>query len=173
MLSHPIEHIEKCIYLVREHKVMLDSDLATLYCVSTKRLNEQVRRNKDRFPEDFMLQLTIKEVGHLRSRTATSSLYHGGRRYLPFAFTEHGAVMLASVLNSPVAVSVSIQVVRAFVRLREMISAHKELVGKFDILDLEVQNHTQQIQNIFETLQKLQEFEEPPAKPPRRIGFLT
>ena len=122
----PVERIESRILLIRGHKMMLDSDLAELYRVSTKRLNEQVKRNKGRFPADFMFQLTVDETRALRSQFATSNRGRGGRRYRPFAFTEHGAVMLASVLNSPVAVQASIQVVREFVKLREMLGTHKE-----------------------------------------------
>lgn len=114
---------------------MLDNDLAALYGVTTKRLNEQVKRNRKRFPEDFMFQLTSQEAQSLRSQFATSNETRGGRRYLPFAFTEHGAVMLASVLNSPIAVAASIQVVRAFIRLRSILAAHKELARKIDALE--------------------------------------
>src|SRR5436190_2210883 len=121
----PSDRIERQIYFFRGHKVMLDTDLA-LYGVSTKRLNEQVKRNRDRFPEDFMFQLTEEEAITLRSQIATSNK-RGGRRTLPYVFTEHGAVMLASVLNNPIAVRASVQVVRAFVRLREMLATHKEL----------------------------------------------
>ncbi len=112
---------------------MLDSDLAMLYGVSTKRLNEQVKRNRKRFPKDFMFQVSSQESGELlRSQIATSNGEHGGRRYLPHVFTEHGAVMLASVLNSSVAIEASIEVVRAFVRLRSILAAHKELARKLE-----------------------------------------
>jgi len=120
-----VEQIESRIFLIREQKVMLDQDLAELYGVETKRLNEQVRRNSERFPEDFMFQLTDEEFANLKSQFATSSW--GGRRKLPYAFTEHGAIMAASVLNSPRAVEASVQVVRAFVRLRQMLSTNAEL----------------------------------------------
>src|SRR5262245_59227927 len=126
----PVDQIESRILLVRGHRVMLDSDLAELYRVSTKRLNEQVKRNRGRFPADFLLQLSIEEAQALRSQTATSKGGRGGRRYRPYAFTEHGAVMLATVLNSQVAVQASIQVVRAFVQLRELLSTHRELAKK-------------------------------------------
>src|SRR5438445_7242904 len=112
----PVERVEQNILLLRAHKVMLDADIAALYGVSTKRLNEQVKRNRDRFPKDFMFQLNEAEAILLKSQFATSK-QRGGRRTLPYAFTEHGAVMLASVLNSPVAIQASVQVVRAFVRL--------------------------------------------------------
>ncbi|HET6992393.1 MAG TPA: ORF6N domain-containing protein, partial [Bacteroidia bacterium] len=121
---------DSMIYLIRGHKVMIDEDLARIYGVTTKRLNEQVKRNLDRFPKDFMFQLTEKEIISLRSQFATSNEGKGGRRYAPYVFTEHGAVMLASVLNSPVAIKASIQVVKAFVRLREMLIANKELAEK-------------------------------------------
>ena len=109
---------------------MLDADLARIYGVTTKRLNEQVKRNRDRFPEDFAFQLSPQECRILRSQFATSSSAHGGRRYRPYVFTEHGALMLASVLNTPVAVHASVRVVRAFVRLREMLGTQKELARK-------------------------------------------
>ena len=126
----PLERIESRILLIRGHKVMLDSDLAELYVVTTKRLNEQVKRNRQRFPADFMFQLTSDEATNLRSRIATSKQGRGGRRYRPYAFTEHGAIMAASVLNSHRAIEVSIYVVRAFVKLREMLRTHKELARK-------------------------------------------
>src|SRR5882724_11823961 len=116
----PLDRIERRIYLLRGQKVMLDADLADIYGVSTKRLNEQVKRNLDRFPKDFMLQLTKEEVVALKSQIATSNTSRGGRRTLPYAFTEHGTIMLASILNSPTAIHASIQVVRVFVRLREI-----------------------------------------------------
>ncbi len=143
---------------------MLDEDLAEIYGVTTKRLNEQVKRNKDRFPEDFMFRLTVEEFAALRSQFATSRW--GGRRYPPNAFTEHGAVMLASVLNSPIAVEASIQVVRAFVRLRELLTSHKELARK--LADLE-RKYDQQFQVVFDAIRKL--MEPPPEKEKRRIGF--
>lgn len=139
-------YIEDLVYLIRGKKVMLDSDLALVYGVDTKRLNEQVKRNISRFAEDFMFQLTQKEVeslksqiatskesGHLKSQFATSK--RGGRRSLPYVFTEHGAVMLASVLNSPQAIDASIKVVKVFVRLRDILSTHKELAKKIGELE--------------------------------------
>ncbi len=110
---------------------MLDADLAELYGVTTKRLNEQVKRNRDRFPADFMFQLNPAEVNALRSHFATSKMDRGGRRYAPYAFTEHGAIMLASVLNTPRAVEVSVFVVRAFVRLREMLATIKTWLARW------------------------------------------
>lgn len=128
--------IDQRIHLIRGEKVMLDSDLAILYRVTTKRLNEQVKRNRRRFPQDFMYQLTPTEVRELnRSQNATGSQKHRDPRYRPYAFTEHGAVMLASVLNSQVAITASIQVVRAFVRLRSVLAAHKELAKRLEKLE--------------------------------------
>lgn len=165
----PGERIESRILLIRGQKVMLDADLARLYQVGTKRLNEQVRRNRDRFPEDFVFQLTADEVQSLRSQIATSKEERrGGRRYRPYAFTEHGAVMLASVLNSPLAVEASIQVVRAFVRLREILATHKELAKKLAELEARIEAHDEGITALFEAIRQLME---PPGKPRRRIGF--
>src|SRR5438128_4410734 len=126
----PIERIESRILLVRGHKVLLDADLAALYGVSTKRFNEQVRRNAARFPEDFMFRLSAEEWDSLRSQFATLKTGRGQhRKYLPLAFTEHGAIMAATILNSPRATEVSVYVVRAFVRLRELLASTKELPG--------------------------------------------
>jgi len=161
------ETIEHKIYLVRGQKVMLDRDLAELYGVTTKRLNEQVRRNAERFPGDFMFQLSQDEFDFLRSHFATSSLKHGGRRYLPFVFTEHGALMAASILNTPRAVEVSLYVVRAFVRLREMIASHKDLTRKLD--DLEKKYDTQ-FGVVFDAIRELMT---PPEEDKRKIGFLA
>jgi len=163
----PIERIEKYILLIRRKKVMIDTDLAELYGVPTKRLNEQVRRNKKRFPKDFMFRLTEKEKAevvakcdHLSKLKFSSSL--------PYAFTEHGAVMLASVLNSPKAIEASLLVVRAFVRLREILSTHKELAQKLRELELIVESHSGQIMALFEAMNQLIQ---PPDKPKRRVGF--
>jgi len=136
--------------------------------VGTKHLNEQVKRNKGRFPADFMFQLSIAEVEALRSQTATSKGRRGGRRYRPNTFTEHGAVMLATVLNSPVAVHASIQVVRAFVKLRELLSTHRELAKKLADLEKRIEEHDEEITAIFEAIRQLME---PPGKPSKRIGF--
>lgn len=164
----PVEQIQSRILLIRGHKVMLDSDLAELYRVTTKRLNEQVKRNRERFPADFMFQLSAEEAVALRSQFATSNRRRGGRRYLPFAFTEHGAVMLATVLNSPVAVQASIQVVRAFVKLREMLSTHRELAKKLADLEKRIEGHDEEITALFDAIRELME---PPDKPNKRIGF--
>jgi phage regulator Rha-like protein len=162
----PLEQIESRILLVRGHKVMLDSDLAELYGVTTKRLNEQVKRNKERFPTDFMFQLTPEEEESLRSHFATSK--RGGRRYRPYAFTEHGAIMAASVLNSRRAIEVSVYVVRAFVKLREMLATHKELAQKLAELEQKTQGYDEDITTLFEAIRQLME---PPEKSAKRIGF--
>jgi len=176
MKMEPMEQIASRILLVRGQKVMLDSDLAQLYGVSTKRFNEQVRRNSKRFPHDFMFQLTVQELTNLRSQIATSSLPGhrqdwGGRRYLPNAFTEHGALMAATILNSPRAVEVSIFVVRAFVRLREMVAANKELAKRLDELERRVSHHDKEITSIVRTIRELATPPEP--RPKRRIGFVS
>ena len=142
---------------------MLDEDLAEIYGVTTKRLNEQARRNKGRFPDDFMFALTREEFTNLKSQSATSRW--GGRRHPPNVFTEHGAVMLASVLKSPVAVMASIQVVRAFVRLREMLASHEDLARK--LTDLE-KKYDYRFQVVFDAIRQLME---PPRKPHPKIGF--
>jgi hypothetical protein len=158
---------------------MLDSDLAALYSVTTKRLNEQVRRNLERFPTDFMFQLTNQEVAILRSQFATSSsdgrrLAWGGRRYTPHAFTEHGALMAAMVLNSPRATEVSVYVVRAFVELRDTLVAHKELAKRLDELESRLERkfttHDQAIAGILDAIRQLMVPPEPTKK--RRIGFV-
>jgi len=133
------EHFANKIYSIRGQKVMIDADLAKIYGVLTMRLNEQVKRNAHRFPPDFMFQLTFAESENLISQIAISSW--GGRRNLPFVFTEHGAVMLASVLNSKVAVEASIFVVRAFVKLREILSTHKKLAAKLRLLENKSNKH--------------------------------
>jgi len=163
-----IEQIESRILVIRGHKVMLDSDLAELYRVSTKRLNEQVKRNKGRFPADFMFQLSAEETETLRSQIAASKSGRGGRRYRPFVFTEHGAVMLASVLNSPVALEASIRVVRAFVKLREIFTTHRELAKKLVDLEKRIEGQDAEIMAIFEAIRELME---PQDKPTKRIGF--
>jgi phage regulator Rha-like protein len=164
----PLEKIERSIHLVRGQKVILAADLAELYGVVTWRLHEQVKRNKDRFPADFMFQLTYQEVRCLTSQIARSKPGRGGRRTLPYAFTEHGAIMVAMVLNSPRAVEMSVHVVRAFVRLREMLATHKELAKKLAELELRLEGHDQAIHNLFETIRQLIN---PPDSKPRRIGF--
>ena len=162
-----MQTVEKAIHLVRGQRVMLDSDLAAIYGVSTMRLNEQRRRNKKRFPSDFAFQLTRKEFANLISQFATSRS-HGGRRKLPWAFTEHGAIMLASVLNSDIAVEASVRVVRAFVRLREIISANAELAAKFAQLERRLDSHDEAIAQLFAAIRQLLA---PAPEKKREIGF--
>jgi hypothetical protein len=130
-LDVSIQLIERRIYLIRGHKVMIDVDLAQLYGVPTKGLNQRVQRNRKRFPEDFMFQLTAEEAEVLRSQFMISKRGHGGRRYLPYAFTEPGVAMLSSVLNSELAIEVNITIMRAFIRLRQMLESNEELNRKF------------------------------------------
>lgn len=162
-----IESVEDAIHLIRGQRVMLDSDLAQIYGVELKRLNEQVRRNRRRFPKDFAFQLARQEFTNLKSQFATSSS-HGGRRKLPWAFTEHGAIMLASVLNSEVAIDASVRVVRAFVHLREMISANAELARKFSDLERRLDTHDEQIAQLFAAIRQLLA---PAAQKKKEIGF--
>ena len=178
------------IYFIRGRKVMLDSDLARIYGVTTSRLNEQVRRNIKRFPSDFMFRITLKEYRNLMSQIATSSLQHagnetranlmsqfvtsswGGRRKMPFVFTEHGALMLASVLSSPAAIQASIYVVRAFVKLRDILSLHHELSEKISDLERKtfdkLNEHSEQLIAVFQALRELVKQKEEPIQP---IGF--
>lgn len=129
-----IKQIEESILVIRDQKVLVDSELAKIYGVTTKRLNEQVKRNRERFPQDFMFQLNDIEASFLRSQFATSKA-QGGRRYLPYVFTEHGALMLANVLNSETAINASIKVIRAFIHLRKMVISQAELSRKLDTLE--------------------------------------
>jgi phage regulator Rha-like protein len=160
--------VESRILVLREQKVILDSDLAELYDVPVKRLNEQVKRNQERFPPDFMFRLNAEESDALRSQTATSKTGRGGRRYAPYAFTEHGAIMAATVLNSERAVEMSVFVVRAFVRLREMLATNQQLASKIDELEQRLDTHDASIQELIEAIRELMAPE--PAKG-RRIGF--
>ncbi|HKW28005.1 MAG TPA: ORF6N domain-containing protein [Verrucomicrobiae bacterium] len=163
----PVQRIEDMIYLIRGQRVMLDFDLARIYGVKLKRLNEQVRRNSDRFPKDFAFQIALQEFTSIRSQIATASKRN--IRYLPWAFTEHGALMLASVLNSRTAVEASVRVVRAFVLMREQLAAHKELAHKLADLEQRVGAHDEAIANLFEAIRQLVE---PPVPENRReIGF--
>jgi hypothetical protein len=166
--NRKIAGIESAIYLLRGQRVMLDSDLAAIYRVTTKRLNEQLRRNRNRFPDDFAFQLTTEEFRNLKSQIATSS-GHGGRRKLPWAFTEHGAIMLASVLNSDIAVQASIRVVRAFVRLRQMVAANAQLAARLEELECRLDSHDEAIVHLFAALKRLLEPPDPPKR--REIGF--
>jgi phage regulator Rha-like protein len=164
----PIEVIEKKILLIAGQKVMLDSDLAALYGVTTKRLNEQVCRNLKRFPADFMYQLSAEEFESLRSHFATLKNSRGKhRKYLPYVFTEQGIAMLSSVLNSDRAIEVNVQIMRAFVKLREMMSTHKELAHKLNALE---KKYDGQFQIVFEAIRQILEVE---AKPKKKIGFIA
>ena len=160
------EEIISKIYVIREHKVMLAGDLAELYQVETRRLNEQVKRNIDRFPEDFMFQLTEKELENLKSQNATSSW--GGRRKKPYAFTEHGVMMLSSVLNSDRAIQVNIQIMRIYSRLRSMIMDHKDILLKLEGLEGKVIKHDEDFKVVFDYLKELLN---PKTEPMRKIGF--
>ncbi len=169
MSSHrKIANLQSAIHLIRGQRVMLDFDLAMIYGVTTKRLNEQLKRNRLRFPADFAFQLTVQEFRTLKSQIATSSS-HGGKRKLPWVFTEHGALMLASVLNSAIAVQASVRVVRAFVRLREMVAANAQLAAKLEELERRFDSHDEAIANLFATLKQLLEPSEAPKR--REIGF--
>jgi ORF6N domain len=168
----PVGHIARSILILRGHRVLLDAHLAALYGITTARLNQQVRRNLERFPGDFMFQLTSQEHTALMLQTATSKPGRGGRRKLPLAFTEHGAIMAATVLNSPRAVEMSIYVVRAFVQLRELLASNKELVKRLDDLEARIARklgtYDQAITSILKTLRELMNPPEPKKRP---IGF--
>ena len=162
-----VERIEKAILLVRGQKVMLDSDLAALYRVETRVLKQAVRRNRKRFPSDFMFELTKEENRSLRSQNV---ILEPGRysKYLPFAFTEQGVAMLSTVLNSERAIEVNIAIMRVFVRLREMMATHKELALKLWELEGRIQDHDEQIVAIFEAIRQLMT---PPETARKKIGF--
>ena len=164
----PVESITSRIFLIRGQKVMLDSDLAELYGVTTSALNQAVKRNTDRFPPDFMFQMTDPEFSNLKSQFVTSSW--GGRRKLPLVFTEQGVSMLSSVLNSERAIQVNIAIMRAFVRIREMLSTHKELAFKLEELERKVGIHDQTIVQLIEAIRQLMEL---PAEKRNPIGFTT
>src|SRR5262249_3717292 len=142
--------VESRILALRGHKVILDSDLAELYGVPVKRLNEQVKRNRKRFPDDFMFQVNAEELESLRSQNATSKAGRGGPRYPPYSFTEHGTIMAPTVLNSERAVEMSVFVVRAFVRLREMLATNDKLTAKIDELEQRLDIHDASIQDLLE-----------------------
>ena len=175
------------IFVIRGHRVILDADLARLYGVPTKRFNEAFKRNRRRFPDDFAFQITPEELGNLRSQIATSSSQllvpdddasnwsqlvtssYGGRRYLPWAFTEHGALMAANILRSQRAVEMSIYVVRAFVRLREHIAANHAILKRLAEIDRTLLQYDSALRDIYHKLLPL--LEPPPEPPKRRIGF--
>jgi len=160
--------IENKIYVIRGHRVMLDSDLALLYGVETKALNQAVKRNQDRFPGDFSFQLTVEEVSNLRSQFVTSSLGHGGKRKLPYVFTEHGVAMLSAILKSKQAVEMSIFIVRAFIKTRELLSTQKDVAYKIDKIVDVLESHDEQINQIQHTLDQMRD---EPLEPKRKIGF--
>jgi ORF6N domain-containing protein len=181
------EGLEPLIFTIRGQRVMLDADLARLYGVATKRFNEAFKRNRNRFPEDFAFQLTAREIGNLRSQFATSrpqvadsksdvenwpqfaTSSHGGRRNLPWAFTEHGALMAANILRSEHAVQMSVYVIRAFVRLRERLVANEAILKRLAEIDHTLLKHDAALRDIY---RKLLPLLQPPADPPkRRIGF--
>ena len=183
------ERLEPLIFRVRGHRVVLDADLARLYGVTTTRFNEALRRNRDRFPADFAFQITTEELGNLRSQIAISSSQaadslknsanrsqfvtgsHGGRRYLPWAFTEHGALMVANILRSEQAVQMSVFLVRAFVRLREQVAANTAILKRLAEIDKTLLEHDSALRDLY---RKLLPLLEPPADPPSRaIGFHT
>jgi len=163
-----MERIERAIYLARGEKMMLDSDLATLYGVTTARLNQQVNRNIERFPEDFMFQLTNEEFKGLMLQIATSKKGRGGRRKRPLVFTEHGAIMAANLLNSKRAVRMSVFVVRAFVKLRQTALRYKELAAKITELERKVGSHDQAIAS---TIAAIRQLMPSPARERKQIGF--
>ncbi len=163
-MAVPMEVIEDKIFFIRGEKVMLDADLAKLYGVETKVLLQAVKRNIDRFPADFMFQLTNQELAILRSQIVTSSQW-GGRRYPPYAFPEQGVAMLSSVLNSPRAIKVNIQIIRTFVRLRQMLASNAELSGKLNELE---KKYDAQFRVVFDAIRSLMT---PPEPKKRRIGF--
>jgi phage regulator Rha-like protein len=164
----PVHAVESRILFLRHQRVILDADIAELYGVPVKVLNQQIKRNRERFPSDFVFQLTAKEHELLRSQIVTSNKTRGGRRYTPYAFTEHGAIMAATVLNSERAVQMSVFVVRAFVRLREMLATNRRLAGKIDELENRLDTHDSVIQELIEAIKELMAPEDPPRV---RIGF--
>jgi phage regulator Rha-like protein len=163
-----LQKIAPLIHEIRGERVIVDSDLAQIYGVSTTRLNEQVKRNAERFPTDFAFRLTRNEMANLMSQIAISSSKHGGRRKLPFVFTEHGAIMAANVLNSKQAVQMSVFVVRAFVKLRDTLATHKELAEKLNELERKLGTPGRAIVSILGTIRQMTE---PAGKKARAIGF--
>jgi len=160
--------VESRILILRHQRVILDSDLAELYGVTVKRLNQQVNRNQGRFPADFMFRLSAKEDQALRLQIATSKKGRGGRRYPPYAFTEHGAIMAATVLNSKRAIEMSVFVVRAFARMREMLVKNRQLAAKINELDRRLETHDTAIQDLIDAIKELMI---PEDKSKRKIGF--
>lgn len=167
-LAQPVEVVASRILLLRNQKTLLDADLADLYEVPTKVLLQAVKRNLERFPDDFMFQLTDQEFSHLRSQSVTSSW--GGRRFAPYAFTEQGVAMLSSVLNSSRAISVNIEIMRAFVKLREMLATNKGLAAKLNAMEHKLESHDQAIAGVLNAIRELMR---PPETKKRPIGFVT
>lgn len=165
----PVERIENRIYLIRGQKVMIDRDLAELYGVETRQLKQAVRRNRDRFPDDFMFELDEFEFEKWRSQFVMSNSDKMGLRHKSYAFTEHGILMLSSVLKNKTAIEINIRIMRIFVKFRNMLSTHKELTEKFNELERKVINHESDIKGVFEIIRKLMI---PPEKPKRKIGFI-
>jgi len=166
-MTAPSGHVEKRIFVIRGHRIMIDADLAEVYDVTTKRLNEQVKRNAERFPEDFMFRLTAGEKAELVAKCDHLARLKFAKA-LPFAFTEHWAIMAASVLNSPRAIEASVIVVRAFVALRRAVASHSALSRRLDELERKHAGHDDKFRVVFEAIRELRE---PPAKPRRKIGF--
>lgn len=165
----PVTRIEDLIFLVRGQRVMLDSDLARIFGVTTGQLNQAVKRNPGRFKDDFAFQLSLEEFSALISQSVISKVGRGGRTKLPWVFTEHGALMLGNVLNSSIAIDASVRVVRVFISMREQLAAHKELAGKLAELEGRIAGHDESIQNLFEAIRQLVE---PPLPENRRqIGL--
>ncbi len=164
----PAERGERTILLIRGEKVILDADLAALYGVETKALTRAVRRNIERFPADFMFRLTAREFADLRCQFGTSNAGRGGRRYAPYAFTEQGVAMLSGLLNSPRAVAVNIEIMRAFVRLRQMLASNAGLARKLDALE---QKYDAQFKVVFDAIREL--MTPPPSRPKGHIGFVS
>ena len=155
------------IHLLRGQKVMLDQDLAALYGIETKAFNQAVKRNIERFPEDFMFELTLEEYEHLRSQSVTSSW--GGRRYLPKAFTEQGVAMLSGILSTPIAIEVNIRIIRVFARMREMLITQQDILLRLEQLERQTDDQSKEIELIFSALRELLQ---PPCQPRKAIGYV-
>ena len=164
----PVERITQLIFVIRGQKVMLDKDLAIIYQVATKNLNKAVERNIERFPVDFMFQLSKDEYEHLRFQFGTSNKSRGGRRYLPYAFTEHGVTMLSSVLKSKKAVAMNISIIRAFIKLREMLATNKDLAQRMDKLEHSQKEQGNRLESVYSIVKQLIET---PVKSVGKIGF--
>lgn len=166
----PIEAIQNKIFYIRGKKVMLDFDLAELYEVKTFVLNQAVKRNIERFPEDFMFRISEKDFAYLKSQNVISSSTWGGRRTLPYAFTEQGVAMLSSVLRSKHAIFVNIQIMRTFVQIREFLTTHTELARKIEELERKHNDHDEKLQIVFQAIKQLIQA---PDEPKSKIGFKT